>query len=428
MTEAPCGDVEGSHPPGKDACLPADVTRFLAHDFCPPPRDGETPLSPSINTCSGAGHVSPLLRLLELQTPCPGSSLRTLSPAPPLASAPGPQLSSFSASDSEALLMGGVPGAAAAAPPPSSAPVQQVKPHLRTRAATSLCGAVADQLPRAVPLAGDAVQAAGVARPKRGRSRRVVEFDGVECSWDSSLPELTPEEAAANRFRRYQVRRRQRGRFGHRTTATARPAAPSAARSLLYNLRSPPSTPSPAAVDPVAPRGVGGTFAPPTAPCWQAEQGPATAVRASSTQAERLGTDSEPGDRSNEWAVKGRVAAAESRRDGENEMSELVQINADLRSTVDRLFHMNGRLYVEMGQLRTAAKLQGAASVEGSGVAASDLAAVARAQAACSVVASPTAPADAVGLNLIETEPEPPSTLPSAADGAGCGAPQAWRN
>jgi hypothetical protein len=126
--------------------------------------------------------------------------------------------------------------------------------------------------------------------------------------------------------------------------------------------------------------------------------------------------------------VKGRVAAAESRRDGENEMSELVQINADLRSTVDRLFHMNGRLYVEMGQLRTAAKLQGAASAEGSGIAASDLAAVARAQAACSVVASPTAPADAVGLNLIETEPEPPSTLPSAADGAGCDAPQAWRN
>lgn len=213
---------------------------------------------------------------------------------------------------------------------------------------------------------GSSSHMAGSAeRPKRARSNRVIKFDGLECSLEACLPELTPEEAKANRGFRRQVRRRQRNNKYPQV------------HSQLF--------------------GHGGSFLRSTPRITtHAFDAKSTSHPSEAIGVQTLVEDDEgnggPDVKKVQRIVKNRASALKSRRHAKEKMNELQQINADLRNTVDQLLHTNGALFAEMGHWRNAAETH--TQHQRTSVA-SHLAALGRANIATEPFQSPTPPVDA---------------------------------
>lgn len=163
-------------------------------------------------------------------------------------------------------------------------------------------------------------------RPKRNRSQRVIQFDGLECSLESTPPELTSDESRLNRSHRRQIRRRQRRKNAH----------------VLYS----------GAQASVAER-VTLSMVPPTFDAVSNERLSEGLDMTMLGDEEFL--DGLDENKKTQRAVKNRAAALKSRRNAKEKMSQLEHINADLRRTIDRLFYMNGALHAEMGHLHNVA-------------------------------------------------------------------------
>jgi hypothetical protein len=66
---------------------------------------------------------------------------------------------------------------------------------------------------RSLTCNSDVVDCGIVHATRHFTSAKVVEIEELPCGWEESLPKLSPAEAAANRWHRYQIRLRQKARI-----------------------------------------------------------------------------------------------------------------------------------------------------------------------------------------------------------------------